>query len=195
VATFLPCVAKFLIAKPFQIGVFHAFGAIPHAFQNFLFSTAHEHNDTVSGTIFNRKGLECGIQSGTISPMGSFMKNIAEKYGYQVAWSAEDDAYVARCNEMQGVAAHGDTAVAAMRNVMDAAMAAVECILEDEDVPPEPLNNFSGKFMVRVAPSLHRELAQRAKANRTSMNRLVASLLTDSLPHNGKRPKARPAQR
>ena len=45
--------------------------------------------------------------------------------------------------------------------------------------PPSPLScrSFSGKFVVRVPPQVHRELAMRAAEERISLNRLINSKL------------------
>jgi len=47
------------------------------------------------------------------------------------------------------------------------------------ETPPEPLGDrsFSGKFLVRVPPELHRRLAIEAAEQNVSLNRLAASRL------------------
>jgi predicted HicB family RNase H-like nuclease len=60
--------------------------------------------------------------------------------------------------------------------------AVAECVKDMElnnEPAPEPLasKKFSGKFIVRIPPSDHRELALKAAEAGVSVNRLVSSLL------------------
>jgi predicted HicB family RNase H-like nuclease len=47
------------------------------------------------------------------------------------------------------------------------------------ETPPEPLSSkrFSGKFMVRIPPELHRKLAIEAQEEGISLNRLASDKL------------------
>jgi len=47
------------------------------------------------------------------------------------------------------------------------------------EVPPEPIadRSYSGKFMVRITPEAHRQLAITAAEQNVSLNRLAASRL------------------
>ncbi|WP_419950943.1 type II toxin-antitoxin system HicB family antitoxin [Candidatus Palauibacter sp.] len=49
------------------------------------------------------------------------------------------------------------------------------------ETPPEPLADraYSGKFMVRVPPEVHRGLAMQAAEQGVSMNRLINARLAD----------------
>lgn len=46
---------------------------------------------------------------------------------------------------------------------------------------PEPEENFSGKFVLRIPRYLHRELAQGARKNSVSLNQFITSLLSRAL--------------
>ena len=49
----------------------------------------------------------------------------------------------------------------------------------DEDIPePLSLKKYSGKFMVRIPPAVHRDLSILASENNISLNRLVSSKLS-----------------
>jgi predicted HicB family RNase H-like nuclease len=55
------------------------------------------------------------------------------------------------------------------------------CDLQKKNgVIPEPLASkaFSGKFMVRIPPDIHRKLAMEAQEAQVSLNRLVSAKLT-----------------
>jgi predicted HicB family RNase H-like nuclease len=47
---------------------------------------------------------------------------------------------------------------------------------------PESESIFSGKFVVRITPNLHRELVERAQKEKVSLNQLVVHLLSYNLP-------------
>jgi predicted HicB family RNase H-like nuclease len=51
---------------------------------------------------------------------------------------------------------------------------------ENEESPPEPLScrKFSGKFVVRIPPEIHRKLAMEAEEEGISLNRLVSAKLS-----------------
>lgn len=73
----------------------------------------------------------------------------------------------------------GDTQGQALTNLEDAMIAWIEVHLEDGDAIPEPINTeaFSGKFVVRVAKSLHRELVRHADIEGVSLNQYVSTKL------------------
>jgi antitoxin HicB len=47
---------------------------------------------------------------------------------------------------------------------------------------PEPDSLFSGKFVVRIRPTLHRQLVEMARKEKVSLNQRVASLLSYNVP-------------
>ncbi|HUG99621.1 MAG TPA: type II toxin-antitoxin system HicB family antitoxin [Gammaproteobacteria bacterium] len=104
----------------------------------------------------------------------------ADQYTFRVSWSEEDQEYVATCTEFPGLSwldASPETAISGIRKVVG------QCIrdMERADEPiPEPYSAriYSGKFMVRVPPQLHRELAIQAAESGVSLNRLVAHKLS-----------------
>lgn len=107
------------------------------------------------------------------------MKTI-DRYTYRVAWSEEDQEFVGSCAELPSLSwldKSPGKALAGIRKVV------ADCIkdMEKSGEPlPEPIasRNFSGKFMVRVPPQLHRELALRAAETGISLNRLVTHKLS-----------------
>lgn len=81
----------------------------------------------------------------------------------------------------------------------------LESAYEDTELPiPEPVgSDYSGKFVVRVPKSLHRNLAQSAKRDGMSLNayvnyllseRNIAAQLTARLEDLGQGSRARPAK-
>ena len=103
----------------------------------------------------------------------------AKHYIYRVIWSAEDGEYVGLCTEfpsLSWLAPTQEEAFSGIRSLVD------DCVidmLEDGDTPPEPLSDrkYSGKFVVRVPPEVHRTLVARAAEEGISLNRLISSKL------------------
>ena len=70
-----------------------------------------------------------------------------------------------------------EKALAGIRKLVKAALADM---VRSGESPPEPfsLRPYSGKFMVRVPPDIHRMLALQAAESGVSLNRLVSSKLS-----------------
>lgn len=54
-------------------------------------------------------------------------------------------------------------------------------VCKEKGINPE--KNFSGKFNVRIDPTLHKSIAVAAKAGNQSLNQLIADTLTRSLAY------------
>jgi predicted RNase H-like HicB family nuclease len=90
-----------------------------------------------------------------------------------------DGTWFARIVEFPGCMTEGATKEAALTELDDAMNAWLEAKLEDRDPIPEPLTaeSFSGKFVVRIAKSLHRDLSRRADHEGVSLNQFVTTSL------------------
>ncbi|NNJ92369.1 MAG: toxin-antitoxin system HicB family antitoxin, partial [Gammaproteobacteria bacterium] len=105
------------------------------------------------------------------------MANEIDKYAYRMVWSEEDQEYIGLCAEfpsLSWLASTPDKALKGIRKVVK------ECVVdmkqEGEDVPqPISTRDFSGKFMVRVPPEVHRHLALEAAESGVSLNRLASA--------------------
>ena len=106
-------------------------------------------------------------------------KVTGDHYTYRVRWSAEDEAYIATVAEMPSLSWAAEKqlhALMCLRGLVDE-------ILEDMqatgDTPPVAIadREFSGKFMIRIPPELHRQLAIDAAEQHVSLNWLVSSRL------------------
>ena len=77
----------------------------------------------------------------------------------------------------------GDTAEEAIEMIRDAMRAWIEVSLEDGyPIPePRPLEDYSGKFVVRVPRSLHRELVDEAQRQGVSLNQYINVALARSV--------------
>ena len=106
------------------------------------------------------------------------MKN--DHYTYRVTWSEEDKEYVGLCAEFQSISWLAQTPEAALKGIRNVVAEVVNDMKENGEPIPEPIasKNYSGKFMVRVPPEVHRSLALQAAESGVSLNRLVSTRLS-----------------
>jgi predicted HicB family RNase H-like nuclease len=102
-----------------------------------------------------------------------------DKYTYRVTWSEADGEFVGLCAEfpsLSWLAASPEEALTGVRSVVK------ECV-EDmarngENIPRAiATRQYSGKFMVRIPPEVHRYLATEAAESGVSLNRIVSAKL------------------
>jgi predicted HicB family RNase H-like nuclease len=101
------------------------------------------------------------------------IKARAARYTKFVEWSDEDNVFVGRCPELFIGGAHGDDEAKVYAELCQAVEEWLEILEKDGDPLPATLpggKEFSGKFVVRVEPSLHRRLATKALAAGESLN-------------------------
>jgi antitoxin HicB len=87
--------------------------------------------------------------------------------------------WFARVVELPGCMTQGDTFEELEEMIEDAMRLWIETTLEDgQEIPePRPVESFSGKFIVRVPRSLHRELVEVADREGVSLNMYVTTVL------------------
>jgi predicted HicB family RNase H-like nuclease len=107
------------------------------------------------------------------------MTNEVDRYTYRVTWSEEDQEHVGLCAEFASLSWLDETpeaALAGIRNLVHECVSDLKA--QNESVPiPLSIKDFSGKFMVRIPPEVHRMLAIQATESGVSLNRLVSSKL------------------
>jgi len=103
-----------------------------------------------------------------------------DKYTYRVTWSEDDAEYVGLCAEFPSLSWLAQTPEAALKGIRKLVGEVVSDMLSNEESVPEPIatKHFSGKFMVRVPPDVHRELAIQAAEAGVSLNRLASAKLS-----------------
>ena len=103
-----------------------------------------------------------------------------DKYTYRVTWSEDDAEYVGLCAEFPSLSWLAQTPEAALKGIRTLVEKVVSDMLSNEESVPEPIatKHFSGKFMVRVPPDVHRELAIQAAEAGVSLNRLASAKLS-----------------
>ena len=103
-----------------------------------------------------------------------------DRYTYRVTWSEEDQEYVGLCAEFPSLSWLASTYVKALQGIRAAINEVVLDMEAQGEEVPEPMacKSYSGKFMVRVPPNVHRELAIQAAESGVSLNRLASAKLT-----------------
>jgi antitoxin HicB len=105
------------------------------------------------------------------------------KLPYTREFVREDDGtYFARVLELPGCITTGDTQQEALAMLDDAMAAWLGARIADRETIPEPVatDDFSGRFVVRVTRSLHRDLVRAAERNGVSLNLFVATTLAQA---------------
>jgi antitoxin HicB len=94
-----------------------------------------------------------------------------------------EEGWFARVKELRGCMSQGDTAEEAVAMIQEAMELWLEVSLEDGLPIPEPRSDedYSGKFVVRVPRSLHRELVEEAAQQGTSLNQYINVALARSV--------------
>ena len=108
---------------------------------------------------------------------------VTDHYTYRITWSVEDGEYVGLCAEfplLSWLAPKPDEAFSGIRQVV------VDCVADmvaSNEPLPEPLadRSYSGRFIVRVPPEMHRALAIQAAEQGVSLNRLVSARLANPI--------------
>jgi len=104
------------------------------------------------------------------------------KYSMRVAWSPEDEVFVAACPELGDLSAHGVTLMEATAELAEAVELALGTYEEEGWALPEPrtIRTYSGQFRVRLPESLHAWLAGEAEAEGVSLNTFVVAKLSEA---------------
>ena len=103
-----------------------------------------------------------------------------DRYSYRVIWSDEDQEHVGMCAEfpsLSWLAKSPEDALYGIRKVVTESIADMK---KSGEPIPEPVTtkNYSGKFIVRVPPEVHRMLALEAAESGVSLNRLASARLS-----------------
>jgi predicted HicB family RNase H-like nuclease len=103
-----------------------------------------------------------------------------DHFTYRVTWSEEDGEYIGLCAEfpsLSWLAAEPEAALLGIRQVVADVVADLQ---KNSESVPEPLaaKKYSGRFMIRVPPELHRQLALEAAESGVSLNRLASDKLS-----------------
>ncbi|HCS35203.1 MAG: toxin-antitoxin system HicB family antitoxin [Spirochaetae bacterium HGW-Spirochaetae-4] len=113
------------------------------------------------------------------------MKSLEDylKLPYTIETRRESDgSYFIKVKELPGCMSVGESIGEAYAMIEDAKADWIQSCLDDGCVVPEPeeedVKTYSGKFMVRISPKLHRELSETAEKHGVSLNHLVTEMLS-----------------
>jgi len=103
-----------------------------------------------------------------------------DHYTYRVTWSEKDNEYVGLCAEFLSLSWLAKTPESSLKGIRDVVADVVKDMKANGEPIPEPIavKHYSGKFMVRVPPDVHRTLAMKAAEAGISLNRLASSKLS-----------------
>ena len=103
-----------------------------------------------------------------------------DRYTYRVTWSEEDGKYIGLCAEFASLSWLAPEQEAALQGIRQVVAEVVADLQNNSEPVPEPLatKKYSGRFMVRVPPELHRQLALEAAESGVSLNRLASDKLS-----------------
>ena len=105
------------------------------------------------------------------------------KYRVDIAWSDEDDCYIARVPELPGCVTDGNTIEEAASHAKDAIEVYLETLDSQKRPHPPALGDrsFSGKIPLRITPELHRDLTARAMLEDLSLNQFIERKLKKAI--------------
>ena len=103
-----------------------------------------------------------------------------DQYTYRVTWSQEDNQCVGLCAEFPSLSWLDGTPEKALRGIRKVVAEVVADMQTNGEPVPEPISQrrYSGKFMVRVPPEVHRKLALEAAEENVSLNRVISAKLS-----------------
>ncbi len=102
-----------------------------------------------------------------------------DRYTYRVTWSEEDSEYVGLCVEFPSLSWLASAPEGALEGIRRVVAGVVADLQATGEPVPEPISirQYSGRFMVRVPPEIHRQLVLEAAESGVSLNRLVSAKL------------------
>ncbi|PCH52560.1 MAG: toxin-antitoxin system HicB family antitoxin [Cellvibrionales bacterium] len=102
-----------------------------------------------------------------------------DKYTYRVFWSEEDEDFIGLCAEFPSLSWLASTSEKALKGICTVVRDCVADMKKSKEEPPVPISSrkYSGKFMVRIPPEVHRHLVMEAAESGVSLNRIASAKL------------------
>jgi len=103
-----------------------------------------------------------------------------DHYTYRVTWSGDDKEYVGLCAEFPSLSWLAASPEATLKGIRRVVADVVKDMKKNGEPVPEPIatKRYSGKFLVRVPPEVHRNLAIQAAESGISLNRIASAKLS-----------------
>jgi len=117
-----------------------------------------------------------------MKPTAAQIREATKRYLKIVEWSAEDRCYVGIAPPLIGQSCHGASEAEVLTQLQTIVEEWVETLIEEgKPLPASTANRkFSGKFVVRLSPEIHRKVALKAMARGDSLNQYVAETLAEA---------------
>ena len=102
-----------------------------------------------------------------------------DRYTYRVTWSEDDQEYVGLCSEFPSLSWLDKDPESALKGIREIVENVIKDMKHTGEEAPQPIasKRYSGKFMVRVPPEVHRNLAIQAAESGVSLNRIAGAKL------------------
>jgi predicted HicB family RNase H-like nuclease len=102
-----------------------------------------------------------------------------DKYTYRVTWSEGDEEFVGLCAEFASLSWLTSDPEEALKGIRSVVKECIDDMVQNGEEIPPPISTrqYSGKFMVRVPPEVHRHLAIEAAESGVSLNRIASAKL------------------
>jgi antitoxin HicB len=99
--------------------------------------------------------------------------------GYPMEITRDEFGYFVRVPDLPGCESSGESLEDAVTSIEEAKEAWIEAALSTGAAVPRPRgeDDYSGRFVIRVGPSVHRDLVRIAAAEGMSLNAFVSSVL------------------
>lgn len=100
---------------------------------------------------------------------------------YSIEIIPDEEGYIATIPDLPGCMSSGETIDAALRGLEEVKELWLEGRIEAGEEIPEPtkIEDFSGKFVLRIPRSLHRTLDHEARKQGVSLNQYVLHILSE----------------
>lgn len=104
-------------------------------------------------------------------------------YTRKIIPDEESGTYSAEIEEFPGCISQGDTAIEAYEKLEEVAVSWIEAALdlEQEIPPPSTVQDYSGRFALRLPKSIHRQASLVADKEGTSLNQFIVSAISEKL--------------
>ena len=107
---------------------------------------------------------------------------MARSYPRFIEWSKEDKCFVGSAPPLIGQCCHADTEAEVATLLHDIVLDLVEDVIAGKMPVPKELSEktYSGKFLTRIRPELHKKLALQAASRDVSLNEFVEATLQEA---------------
>ena len=107
---------------------------------------------------------------------------LAERCTRLIEWSRADGCYVGSAPPLVGQCCHGKSTIEVATQLEEIVLDLCEDAVDGKIPVPEAMDAkpYSGKFVVRVSPALHKTAALKAQAREESLNKFVANAIANA---------------